>query len=119
MEKFTKRNALNLMLTLSDVKADARLVAYCENELALLDKKNGATKKPTATQEANKVLQANIADFLSARVGERFTCTELTKTCPACAGLSTSKVSAQMSALLAEGKVSKTIEKRVSYFSAV
>ena len=39
-KKFTKRNALNALLSLSEVRADERLVAYCENELRLLDKKN-------------------------------------------------------------------------------
>ena len=132
MEKFTKRDVFTALL--NDLQANpidrlpledgktipaSAIIERLTKELEILSNKASAPKKPTATQEANKVLQNEIADFLSVRTGERFTCTELTKMCPACNGLSTSKVSAQMSALLAEGRVTKTIEKRISYFSAV
>ena len=46
-KKFTKRMALETMLSLSEVRADERLVAYCENELRLLDNKNKVDRKPT------------------------------------------------------------------------
>mgnify|MGYP003294037352 CR=1 FL=1 len=132
MEKFTKRDVFTALL--NDLQANpidhlpledgkkipaSAVIERLTKELEILSNKASTPKKPTATQEANKVLQNEIADFLAERVGERFTCTELSKVCPACVGLSTSKISAQMSALLADNRVSKTIEKRVSYFSAV
>lgn len=115
-KKFTKRNALTLMLTLTEVKADPRLVAYCENELKLLDKKNvSGEKAKTKTQEANDIIKAEILEWYPD--GERFTCSNLQKSCPACAELSTPKISALVNQMVGDGLLIKTTEKRVSYFS--
>ena len=52
--KFTKRNALETLLALDAVKADSRLVAYCENEIALLDKKKmSKSNAPSKRQKEN------------------------------------------------------------------
>lgn len=115
-KKFTKRNALTLMLTLSEVQADERLVAYCENELKLLDKKNvDSAKAKSKAQEANDIIKADILGWMPD--GEKFTCTGLQKSCPACAELSTPKISAVVNAMVADGLLIKTTEKRVSYFA--
>ena len=115
-KKFTKRNALTLMLSLDAIKADPRLVAYCENELRLLDKKNvdGAKAKSKA-QEANDIIKADILAWMPD--GEKFTCSGLQKACPACADLSTPKISALVNAMVGDGLLVKTTEKRVSYFA--
>jgi hypothetical protein len=115
-KKFTKRNAITTLLTLSEVKADPRLVAYCENELKLLDKKNvSGEKAKTKTQEANDIIKAEILNWYPD--GEKFTCSNLQKSCPACAELSTPKISALVNQMVGDGLLIKTTEKRVSYFA--
>lgn len=114
-KKFTKRMALETLLTLPNVQADERLIAYCENELKLLNNKNKVDKKPTATQTANETIKTQILEWFSE--GEKFTCSGLVKSCPACADLSTPKVSALVNQMVGAGLLIKTTEKRVSYFS--
>lgn len=115
-KKFTKRMALATLLTLSEVRADPRLVAYCEHEQELLDKKNVSGEKvKTKTQEANDIIKAEILDWYPD--GEKFTCSNLQKSCPACAELSTPKISALVNQMVGDGLLIKTTEKRVSYFS--
>ena len=114
-KKFTKRMALETLLTLSEVKTDERLVSYCENELRLLDNKNKVDKKPTATQTANETIKTQILEWFPD--GEKFTCSGLMKSCPACVDLSTPKISALVNQMVGAGLLVKTTEKRVSYFS--
>lgn len=82
-------------------------------------KRNSGDKKPTKTQQANANLREVVLDVLRAE-GKPMTVTEVFNAMsenPEVA--STQKVSALMRQLLLEGKAVKTVEKRVSYFSAV
>lgn len=82
-------------------------------------KRNSADKKPTKTQQANANLREVVLNVLR-ETGSPMTVTEVFNAMsenPEVA--STQKVSALMRQLLLEGKVVKTTEKRVSYFSAV
>lgn len=82
-------------------------------------KRNSADKKPTKTQQANANLREVVLNVLR-ETGSPMTVTEVFNVMsenPEVA--STQKVSALMRQLLLEGKVVKTTEKRVSYFSAV
>ena len=56
-KKITKRERFNSLLSLSEVQADAGLVAFIEHEIELLDKKNSADKKPTAKQSENEAIK--------------------------------------------------------------
>jgi hypothetical protein len=96
----------------------ADVLAFIDNELSLLNSKSGALKKPTKTQEANEVLKTELLAFLDAHADERFTCSNLQKVCPACADLSTPKISAVINQMVGDGLVVKETEKRVSYFKA-
>ena len=96
----------------------ADVLAFIDNELSLLSSKSGALKKPTATQQANEVLKTELLAFLDAHADERFTCSNLQKVCPACADLSTPKISAVINQMVGDGLVVKETEKRVSYFKA-
>ena len=96
----------------------ADVLAFIDNELSLLNSKSGALKKPTPTQQANEVLKTELLAFLDAHTDERFTCSNLQKVCPACADLSTPKISALVNQMVGDGLVVKETEKRVSYFKA-
>lgn len=86
--------------------------------LAQQNKKSSAEKKPTKTQEANKALSEVVLSLMREH-GSPMTVTEVFNAMPEGSVSSTQKVSALVRALLLEGKVVKTTEKRVSYFSAV
>lgn len=120
-KKFTKRNALTLMLTLSEVKADERLVAYCENELKLLDKKNVASgeKKLTEKQTQNETYKTAIVDYLQEVAPEHKSISEIWQGVPELAEngeMTGQRISALLTQLIKAGLVIRVEEKRKAYF---
>lgn len=113
-KKITKRERFNSLLSLSEVQADAGLVAFIEHEIELLDKKNSADKKPTAKQSENEVIKDAIVEGMEKN--RLYTVTELIKEVAECNELTNQRVSALLRQLKDEGKVVKTIDKRKSYF---
>ena len=117
--KFTKRNALETLLALDAVKADSRLVAYCENEIALLDKKKmSKTDKPSKRQKENlekvvpslKKVLATVDRATASQLAEMVaTDTELEITAP--------RITAQLTKLKKSGEVVNVKEKGVSWYS--
>ena len=120
-KKFTKRNALTLMLTLSEVKADERLVAYCENELKLLDKKNVASgeKKLTEKQTQNEAYKVAILDYLNVVAPEHKSISEIWQGVPELAEngeMTGQRISALLTQLIKAGLVVRVEEKRKVFF---
>ena len=117
--KFTKRNALETLLALDAVKADSRLIAYCENEIALLDKKKmSKTDKPSKRQKENlekvvpslKKVLATVDRATASQLAEMVaTDTELEITAP--------RITAQLTKLKESGEVVNVKEKGVSWYS--
>ena len=114
-KKITKRERFNSLLSLSEVQADAGLVAFIEHEIELLDKKNSGEKKPTAQQTANEVIKSAIVEAMEDN--RLYTVTEIQKSVEACADLSNQRVSALLRQLKDEGAVVRTEDKRKAYFS--
>ena len=114
-KKITKRDRYNELLAIEAVNTNPDLVAFIENELNLLAKKNSADKKPTATQVANEEIKSAILAYM--KPDEKHTVTDFIKSVPECADKSNQKISAKMIQLIEENKVQKIIEKRVSYFA--
>lgn len=120
-KKFTKRNALTLMLSLSEVQADERLVAYCENELRLLDKKNVSTgeKKLTEKQTQNETYKTAIVDYLQEVAPEHKSISEIWQGVPELAEngeMTGQRISALLTQLIKAGLVVRVEEKRKAYF---
>ena len=119
MEKFTKRNALTALLALSEVQADDRLVKYCENEIALLDKKNGTAKKPTEKQTQNEGYKTDILDYLSSVAPAHKSIAEIwtgTASLSENADMTGQRISALLTQLIKAGSVVRVEEKRKAYF---
>lgn len=91
-------------------------LAFIDNEIALLAKKNTSDKKPTKTQEENEGHKARIIEFLSGR-GEGVTCTEVQKSVAEFADFNNQKVAALMRQLVNDGKVVKAMVKGKAMFS--
>ena len=138
MEKITKRMALSaIQSSLNEVAAAegaefvlgsvpgksalvdvsvADAIAYCENELNLLASKSGAIKKPTATQQANMGLREDIRLWFVNHPDERITASQVCEKVETCIGLSTQKVSPQLSALVKDEILVREVDKRVIYY---
>lgn len=95
----------------------AEQVAFIDHEIELLTKKNSGEKKPTATQVANEALK--VAIFEGMQVNRLYAVTEVIKEIPAVAGLTNQKVSPLMNQMVEAGLLTKTTEKRRSYFQRV
>jgi hypothetical protein len=93
----------------------AELVAFIDHEIELLNKKNSRSGKPTKTQVENESIKNTIFDTLQA-MGKPVTVTQLLAT-DELNGLSNQKVSALLTQLRESGKVERTVEKKVAYYS--
>ena len=78
--------------------------------------KRSTSKTPTKTQKENEVIMANILNAL-ADIGEPTTVTDLIAHGIEGFELTNQKTSALLKKLVEAGKVTKTIEKKKSYFS--
>jgi hypothetical protein len=113
VRKPTKKQMFAELLTMPGLSQEQK--DFINHEIELLEKKNSGEKKPTATQVANEALKTAILDGMEAN--RLYTVTELIKEIPALAGLTNQKVSPLANQLVEDGKLTKTSEKRRSYFS--
>ena len=117
--KFTKRNALETLLALDAVKADSRLVAYCENEIALLDKKKmSKSNAPSKRQKENIEKVVPSLKKVLATV-DRATASQLAEMVATDTGLEITapRITAQLTKLKESGEVVKEKKKGVSWYS--
>lgn len=112
VRKPTKKQMFESLKQMPGLSAEQ--VAFIDHEIELLTKKNSGEKKPTATQVANEALKVAIAEGMEAN--RLYTVTEVIKEIPACAGLNNQKVSPLMNQMVEAKILTKTIDKRRSYF---
>lgn len=95
------------------------MTEYLEGEKALLIKK-ASNRKPTATQKANLDLKEKVYDIIKALGGEKVSSADILKhaDCPA-EITSTSKITALVGMLKADGRVVATTEKNRTFYSVV
>ena len=113
----TKREMFNAILAIEAVSANAEMVEFLNHQIDLLDSRKGSTK-PTKIQTANEGIKDVIYQVLSEanapmRVKDLIADERL-------ADYSSSKITALLRQMLpdtGDGRVIKTIEKKVSYFS--
>ena len=84
---------------------------------ASIAKKNGADRKPTATQKENAELKLAILDGME--VGKAYTITELMKAIAKLDGLTNQRVSAIVRQMVESGDVKRAEVKRKAYFTKV
>lgn len=113
VRKPTKKQMFTGLLAMPNLSEEQK--AFIQHEIELLEKKNSGEKKPTATQVANEALKVAMVESMEAN--RLYTVTELIKEIPALAGLTNQKVSPLANQLVEDGKLTKTVEKRRSYFS--
>ena len=113
-KKITKRERFNSLLSLSEVQANADLVAFIEHEIELLDKKNSSEKKLTVQQIANEGIKNAIVEGMEEN--RLYTVTEIIKEIAECNELTNQRVSALLRQLIYEGKIVKNVDKHKYYF---
>ena len=113
----TKREMFNAILAIDAVSANSEMVEFLKHQIELLDSRKGSSK-PTKTQVENMGIKDVIFEVLSEsnkpmRVKDLNADSRL-------ADYSPSKITALLRQMLPEtgdGRVVKTIEKKISYFS--
>ena len=117
--KITKAQNFN---AIREILVDANkpeLVAFVDHELELIA--NKAAKRsatPTKAQKAGAELRAAILDTLQA-TGEPMTISAIIAALDWAEPLTSQKISAQLTKLIGENRVEKTVEKRVNFYKAV
>ena len=118
--KMTKAQKFALIAEIPEVKNNPVLAEFIAHEVELLSKKNSADKKPTAQQEANATIKADILGVMEANPKQLFTVSELLKKVP---NLPDTMTNQRMSALVRQmvdaGQVKRTEDKRKAFFSLV
>ena len=110
----TKREMFTKIATVN--ANDAEIVAFCENEIALLNRKS-ASKTPTKTQKENEVIMTNILGTL-AHFDAPVTVTEiLAEGIEGFENLTNQKVSALLRKMVEAKTVVKTIEGKKAKFA--
>ena len=110
-KKMTKREYINRILTYAHDEDKA----YLEHELELLDRKNSGERKPTAKQVANEGIKSAIAEWMEQ--GVSYDAATITKTCPACEGLTVNKISALLKQMGESGVLTVTEDKRKKIYA--
>ena len=120
-KKVTKRDRYAEIRAILEENGKEELVQFVDRELELLAKKNSSDRKPTATQKANEELKALVLSLMEDN--RLYTISEMLKVfdLPEIDGnpVSNQKLSALVNRMVDEGKVTKTIDKRKSYFTKV
>ena len=118
--KLTKAQKFAMIADIPEVKNNPMLVEFIAHEVELLAKKNSADKKPTAQQEVNATIKADILALMEANPNQLFTVSELLKKVP---NLPDTMTNQRMSALVRQmvdaGSVKRTEDKRKAFFSLV
>ena len=113
--KLTKRDYFNSLLAINEVASKPELVNFINHELELLEKKNKSrSNELTETQKENIELGKEIVEFISKK-GKELTTKEIREHF----GVTAQKVTPIMATLAENGKVTKRVDKRITYYSLV
>lgn len=115
-KKITKKEMFALIA--KEVAHNEEMVAFINHEIELLEKKKGSVNSKKVAEQARE--EELVKAVLSA-LGKRVTVTEmLNASMELLSELKTNqKVSAVLKRLVEKGEVTKTVEKKVSYFAIV
>lgn len=109
----------NIIALVNDGSCDATLpeiVDFCNNEIALIEKKAATPRKPTANQIENEALSAEIVAYLTAKDAAK-SISELQEEIPSLAPLSNQRISHILTALIKSEKLVKNYVKKTPYYA--
>ena len=114
-KKITKKERFEQLLTIEAIATNKELVGFIKHEIELLSNKKSSGKL-TKTQEENLALKGEILKALEQHSPTVVTVTDLCQS--VFTGYTNQKISSMLRQLIEEGKVIKTVEKKVSYFTS-
>jgi hypothetical protein len=109
--KITKKDRFNELLAIEAVAQNEELVAFIKREIELLSKKRSSSKK---VNEANEALKTEILNVLEG--SKPLKVTEILAKGDFSADTSNQKITAMLRQLVAEEKVEKFVDKKVSLY---
>ena len=113
--KMTRVEMFNAIKAVPQVADNQEMVDFIDKQIAQLAKRKSAESK---TQKENKALMEVVVDAMTV-LDKPATATQIMKSDAYLSELSLPKVSALLKKLIEEGRVERTIEKKLALFSLV
>ena len=113
--KMTRVEMFNAIKAIPQVAENQEMVDFIDKQIAQLAKRKSAESK---TQKENKALREVVGDAMTV-LDKPATATQIMKSDAYLSELSLPKVSALLKKLIEEGRVERTIEKKIALFSLV
>ena len=113
--KMTRVEMFNAIKAVPQVAENQEMVDFINKQIAQLAKRKSAESK---TQKENKALMEVVVDAMTV-LDKPATATQIMKSDAYLSELSLPKVSALLKKLIEEGRVERTIEKKIALFSLV
>jgi len=114
-KKMTQRDYYNEVIALAEEAGRQDIVEFAKGRIAQLEKKTG-TKKPTANQEENEAIKAELRKVLTT---EGATVTDILTRSPLFEKVTNQRMSAILRQMKLAGEVDKYTEKKKTYFFLV
>lgn len=111
--KMTRVEMFNAIKAVPQVAENQEMVDFIDKQIAQLAKRKSAESK---TQKENKALMEVVVDAMTV-LGKPATATQIMKSDAYLSELSLPKVSALLKKLIEDGRVERTIEKKIALFS--
>lgn len=113
--KMTRVEMFNAIKAIPQVADNQEMVDFIDKQIAQLAKRKSAESK---TQKENKALMEVVVDAMAV-LNKPATATQIMKSDAYLSELSLPKVSALLKKLIEDGRVERTIEKKIALFSLV
>lgn len=114
----TKKEMFVALSQLNEVRVNAELLERVEHEIALLENRKASVKrKPSKKQLENAELMNAIVSEMEP--GVAYTNREMLQSLACCGNMSSQKLNALLSQLVANNRVERKVEKRVARFTVV
>ena len=113
--KMTRVEMFNAIKAVPQVAENQEMVDFIDKQIAQLAKRKSAESK---TQKENKALMEVVVDAMTV-LDKPATATQIMKSDAYLSELSLPKVSALLKKLIEDGRVERTIEKKIALFSLV
>lgn len=111
----TKYEFFSKLMTLPDVSSDEQLAAFCEKEIAAIEKRKNAPKKPSKTALLNQKLIESM--LWQIPKGKAMTVQEIILEIPEFREFSVQKVSRLLKECVDFGAATKELIKRKAYYT--
>lgn len=119
-KKMTKKDWYGVLMAMEEVKANAGAMEFIQHEVELLERKNSADRKPTATQIANEGIKETILSVMEKN--NIYTITQILKLVQpkhSDIELTNQRISALVRGLMSDNKVVRIEDKRKAFFQIV